>query len=230
MQMTTEKEKGKEQSAIVKAMIPALALLALMWLISILSLAGIVNPATWGVVPRTISGLWGVLTAPLVHANLGHLFANSFSFFILLSLIFFFYRKSAWEVLFGGWILTGLWVWIGARSSSHIGASGLIYCFAFFIFFSGIFRKEIGSLALGLIVVFLYGGMVWGLLPVQPGVSWESHLFGGAAGALLAWLLKERGKNPKKKYSWENEPDESPDDDKAVWNFKKEFITNKDDE
>jgi membrane associated rhomboid family serine protease len=220
-QMSTKKQPEEKQSKLILAIIPALTLLGVMWAIWLLSTVNIIAPGSWGVVPRTISGAWGIVTAPLVHGGISHLFSNTLPFFFLLSMIFFFYRKVAYEVLIAGWLITGLAVWIGARSSSHIGASGLVYCFAAFMFFIGVFRREVGSMALSLLVVLLYGGMVWGVLPIQQGVSWESHLFGAITGASLAWVLKDKGKPERKKYSWENEPENPEEDSKAIWNFSK---------
>ncbi|MBN2572806.1 MAG: rhomboid family intramembrane serine protease, partial [Ignavibacteriales bacterium] len=95
-----------------------------------------------------------------------------------------------------------------ARSSYHIGASGIVYGFAAFLFFSGVFRKDVKSIALALLVAFIYGGLVWGVLPVVPGVSWESHLFGAVSGTFTAYILRKYDK--QKKYDWENERSDIP--------------------
>lgn len=208
---------------LVTAITPPLILLGLMWAAWLLSAANLLNPAHWGIIPRTLSGLWGIITSPLVHGGISHLLSNTLPFFFLLSLLFFFYKKIAWEVLVMGWLITGACVWAAARSSSHIGASGLVYCFAAFLFFIGVFRRDVASMALALLVVLVYGSMVWGVLPIQPGVSWESHLFGAIAGAAIAWYARDKHKPAVKKYSWEQEPESAEGDENALWNFQKKF-------
>jgi membrane associated rhomboid family serine protease len=114
-------------------------------------------------------------------------------------------------VFFLSYLIANLWIWLGARQAYHIGASGLVYSFASFLFFSGIFSKNLRMVAISLLVVFLYGSMIWGVLPIQPHVSWESHLMGGIAGMILAIYFKKSG--PKRKvYSWELEDDDDYED------------------
>lgn len=176
-----------------------------------------------GILPRKISGLSGVLLAPFLHGDIGHLTSNTFPFLFLLTGVFYFYRKIAWPVLFTSWIITGVWVWIGARSSYHIGASGVVYALIFFLFFSGVFRKEVRAIAISLIVAFLYGSAVWGVLPVQDGVSWESHLFGAIVGTITAFYYRNSGPG-RKKYEWEDYEDhDDPTDAYQPWNYKSLF-------
>jgi membrane associated rhomboid family serine protease len=106
-----------------------------------------------------------------------------------------------WGIIY---ILTGSLVWIFGRQSEHIGASGLIYGFAAFLFFGGIFRKNTRLLAISLLVLVYYGGIIWGVLPLDPRISWEGHLFGALSGIFAAYIFKNRGPKPKK-YEWENE-------------------------
>ena len=122
-----------------------------------------------------------------------HLFDNSLPLFMLTLAIFYFYKPVAFKVFLYTWLITGMTVWIGGRSAYHIGASGLIYGFASFLFFSGIIRKNINLLAISLLVVFLYGGLVWGLFPFDYKISWESHFFGALTGMGLAFLFKKYG-------------------------------------
>ena len=109
-------------------------------------------------------------------------------------------------------LITGLWVWAFARHSFHIGASGVVYSFAAFVFVSGFLRRNFRLIALSLLVVFQYGGMIWGVLPITEGVSWESHLLGGLTGVMLAYYYREIGR-VEKKYDWEDEEDEPEFDD-----------------
>ena len=144
---------------------------------------------TFGIFPRNSESLKGIILAPFVHGNFEHLMGNSLPFLFLAGAIFFFYRKMAIRIIFFSWILTGLLVWIGGRYSWHIGASGLIYAFASFLFFSGILSKERQLIAIALLVAFLYGGLIWGIFPADEGVSWESHLFGFLSGFVFAWFF-----------------------------------------
>ncbi len=145
----------------------------------------------FGVLPRQVKGLWGILVSPFVHADLDHLMGNSVPILVLGWLLVYFYPKAAWRVVVACWAMGGLWVWTTASDNYHIGASGIIYGLAAFLFFSGVFRRRVALMAVSLIVVFLYGSMVWGVLPLQPRVSWESHLFGAIAGALMAWFYRK---------------------------------------
>ncbi len=145
----------------------------------------------FGVLPRQVKGLWGILVSPFVHADLDHLMGNSVPILVLGWLLVYFYPKAAWRVVVACWAMGGLWVWTTASDNYHIGASGIIYGLAAFLFFSGLFRRRVALMAVSLIVVFLYGSMVWGVLPLQPRVSWESHLFGAIAGALMAWFYRK---------------------------------------
>lgn len=157
-----------------------------------------------GLAPRTLEGLIGIVTYPLLHADWKHITDNSITAFVLLLGLFSFYGKLARPVILWSWVMSGVWMWIAARNGNHIGFSGVIYALAAFIFFSGVFRKHFRLMSLSLVVVFLYGSMIWGVLPIKPGISWEGHLFGALAGIILAFYY--RGEGPEKpKYSWELE-------------------------
>lgn len=146
-----------------------------------------------GVHTQHTNGLLGIVTSPFVHGDWKHLLSNTTPFFILGTGIIYFYRKTAAKVFLLSWIVPNLLLWLLVSPSYHIGASGMVYAFAFFLFFSGVFRKERRSLVLSLLVSFGYGSIVWGVLPIQEGVSWQSHLFGAVIGTLLAWLFKNEG-------------------------------------
>jgi membrane associated rhomboid family serine protease len=160
----------------------------------------------YGVLPRHLGGLEGILAAPLIHGSWSHVFANTLPLLILGTVLLYGYPRSAKIVVAAIWLVSGLGVWIFARSSYHIGASGLTHGLMFFIFIIGILRRDRQAIALALLVFFLYGGMVWTVLPQEPGVSFESHLFGAMAGAALAFVLRYRDPMPpEKKYAWEDE-------------------------
>lgn len=163
----------------------------LLWLIRLFEFEFNLDFSTWGVLPHEIKGLRGILFSPLIHSNFEHLFANTFPLFILTFSLFFFYRKSAYAIFILIYLFSGLFVWFGGREAFHIGASGIIYGLAAFLFLSGIISFNISLLTISLIVSFLYGGMLWGIFPVKPEISWESHLWGGISGLVLAVLYRK---------------------------------------
>jgi membrane associated rhomboid family serine protease len=177
-------------------MIPPAVILIIFWLVKLFEVIDGVDLFTLGILPRRTSGLVGILTSPFIHANFDHLINNSVPFFFLLTAIFYFYNKVAWRVLAVSYILTGILVWFFARSSYHIGASGLVYSFASFLFVSGIIRRNINLLAISMLVIFLYGSMVWGIFPYRPDMSWESHLMGLMVGVLLSFRYRHEGPGP----------------------------------
>ncbi len=156
-----------------------------------------------GLYPRTIHGLLGVITSPLIHSNFDHLYSNALPLLILGISINYFYQESSKKVFFISYFLTGFLVWIFARSSYHIGASGIVYALVSFLFFSGIIKKDKRSITLSLLVVFLYGGLAYGVFPIKEGISWESHLIGGIVGFIIAVIFRK--KDIYKKYDWEDE-------------------------
>lgn len=176
-----------------------------------------VNFNKFGVYPRNIEGLRGIIFSPFIHGSLKHLFNNSIPLFVLSSALFYFYRNIRWKVLIFGLLLTGIATWIIGRESLHIGASGVVYMLAAFLFFKGIFSKQFQLTALALAVVFLYGGLLWYVFPVNPEISWEGHLSGFLVGLVFSFIFKT---NPiqNKKYEWEKE-DYNPDDDPFLKQF-----------
>ena len=187
-------------------------LLVLIWMVKITEASLETSYMEWGLYPQKISGLKGLLTAPLIHADFKHLVDNSIPLYLLSVALFYFYRPVGYKVFFLVWFLTGLTVWIFARSAYHIGASGLVYGLASFLFFSGVIRNNINLLAISLLVVFLYGGLVWGIFPFDFKVSWESHLMGGLTGLVLSFFYRKYGPPPVR-YPWLDEEDEDDEDD-----------------
>lgn len=168
-----------------------------------------------GVFPLEMKGLVGIVTHPLVHADFRHLFDNSIPLFFLSLACFYFYREVAYRVFFSVQIGGGALVWIFGRPSWHIGASGLIYGLAAFLFLSGILRKNRSLMAISLLVSFLYGSLVWGLLPYDYSISWEGHLAGGVSGVLLSIIYRRYGPEsdfPQWPEDNENLENEYPDD------------------
>lgn len=165
-----------------------------------------------GVEPHKWIGLRGIFFSPFIHESLKHVASNSVPLLVLSMALFYFYRKISWRVLGYGLLMTGFLTWcLGERYSVHIGASGVIYCLAGFLVFKGIWSKNYRLIALSLIVVFFYGSLVWGTLPLKPGVSWEGHLSGLISGVILA-LVYWKYKIPNRKYDWEAPHYEEEDD------------------
>lgn len=179
-----------------------------LWLIHLVSYLFNYYPYNLGILPRNISGLIGIVTAPLIHGSFSHLLSNTSSLIVLGFGVFYFYPKVAYKVFLFIYLATGILVWIFAREVYHIGASGVIYGFVSFLFFSGIFRRDNRSISLSLLVVFLYGGMIWGVFPGMEGISWESHLLGGMAGLIAAFIFRKI--DLIKKYDWEDEESDIP--------------------
>lgn len=173
------------------AMIMPAAAVALMWIVLGFDEVFQLHLARFGIYPRTLQGLKGIVLAPFIHGSVEHLFNNSVPILVLGWFTVYFYPKASGRLVLVSWITTGLWVWVMGRASYHIGASGIVYALAGFIFFSGVIRRRIQLIAVSLIVVFLYGSMWWGALPIQPTVSWESHLAGGLVGSLMAWFYRK---------------------------------------
>ncbi len=164
----------------------------------------------YGIYPRTLSGLRGIVFSPFIHGDIKHLYHNSIPLFVLFFSLLYFYRSISFKVFVYGTLMTGLLTWIIARKSYHIGASGIIYLLFSFIFFSGVFRKNYRLIAVSLVVIFLYGSMVWYLLPVEERLSWEGHLSGFVTGILFAYYFKGTGIQ-RHQYEWEKE-DYEPDE------------------
>ena len=156
----------------------------------------------YGIHPQEIKGLLGVFISPFLHVNIKHLYHNSIPLFVLTMALFYFYNKIAWRVILFGIIVSGFLTWSIATSGNHIGASGLIYVLVAFIFFKGMFAKHYRLMALSLLVIFLYGSMVWYVFPIKDGMSWEGHLSGLITGFLFALLFRKSIAKPER-YQWE---------------------------
>lgn len=167
--------------------------LFIIWFVYFIEIKFGFNFNKFGVYPRTVSGLKGVFLMHFLHSDTSHLFSNSVPLFVLSTSLFYFYRNVAFKVLLLGGILTGFFTWLIARDAFHIGASGIVYLLFSFIFFSGIFKKYYRLVSLSLVVIFLYGSMIWYVLPIKDGMSWEGHLSGFLVGLGFALLYKNKG-------------------------------------
>ncbi|MCX7769228.1 MAG: rhomboid family intramembrane serine protease [Flavobacteriales bacterium] len=167
----------------------------------------------FALVPRDVSGLIGVITAPFIHGSWGHLMSNFSAVFALVSLSYFYFKSFFPSLIFFIWVASGLWTWGFARPHYHLGASGIVYGLAAFCFASGIVSRNFRLRALALLVAFLYGGLVWGIwpLPFNESISWEMHLSGLLSGVLAVFLFRDDLPRPEKP-SWEEEPEEDLED------------------
>lgn len=198
--------------------VPSL-LIIIVWIIHIFQWELHANWFNLGIYPRAAQGLTGIITSPLIHANFKHLFSNTIPLLVLGWCLFYFYKDLSYLVFPVIWIGTGFITWCIGRESWHIGASGLVYGMSFFLFFSGIFRKYIPLMAISLLIAFLYGSMVFNMLPVSElldnSISWEGHLSGGITGLLAAIIFRNNGPQ-KPEDPFEDEIDEEEEYIQAI--------------
>jgi len=196
--------EAKDKEKLYSSLFFPIVFLVAIWMVKIGELVYDVSLSEYGVFPRSTKGLIGILTYPLIHGSFNHLINNSTALLLLSVGIFYFYRPVAYKIYFWTYLMSGVWIWVSARESYHIGSSGLIYGFASFIFLSGIIRRNINLLAMTMLVVFLYGGMVWGIFPIRPNMSYEGHLWGAIAGLILAIYFRKEGPQ-KEVYQWDDD-------------------------
>lgn len=185
-----------------------------MWLVKITEVLFETDFHFLGIFPRQVTSLTGIITSPFIHSGFRHLFNNTIPLFILGTALFYLYSQVSFRVLFWIMMLTGFAVWITGRPAWHIGASGIVYGMASFLFVSGLIRRYIPLMGLSLLVAFVYGEMVWGIFPgVRMDISWESHMLGAAAGLLLAvWYRAEGPQRPVPFYEKEEEEEDQPEE------------------
>ncbi len=190
---------------------------SILWIIKAVELAGDFSFSSLGILPRTLRGIIGIITGPLIHGDIFHLISNSVPLFLLGILLFYFYNRIAVEIFIWIYLVSGFWTWMLARNAYHIGASGIVYGMVSFLFFSGIIRKNKQLMTVSGIIILLYGGFLYGIFPdfVEEDVSWESHALGALVGVLLAIVFR------KTKIDFDqNNPDEDlPDEDKKETHF-----------
>jgi membrane associated rhomboid family serine protease len=175
------------------------------------------DPWPFGLRPREWSGLVGIVTSPLVHSDFAHLFANAVPLATVGATMLFLYPQSALRVLPCVYLGSGLVVWLFGRGAVHLGASGLVYGLVSYVFVAGLLRRDRRAIAASLLVVLMYGSLAWGVLPIEPGVSWETHLSAAVIGVLLALALRKLDIPPRKRYVWEDPVADNIDDDDSDW-------------
>jgi len=187
-----------------KSILIAASFIALIWAVKLAEFALGLDLYQLGVLPRHQIGLWGIVTAPLIHGSWEHLVSNTLPTLLLGSMLIYGYPRSRWWAIAGIWLLSGTALWLFARESYHFGASGLTHGMFFYLFIGGILRRDRRSAAILMVAFYMYGGMVLSILPGDPGISFESHLFGAIAGASLAYIFRQWDPKPaRKRYSWE---------------------------
>jgi len=213
-------QNSTEQSPVPMTLKTCIGLSALfvtfLWTIKIMEIIFNLNLIGLTLYPQDTSHLVGIAFAPLIHGSLVHLMTNTPPLLILGTTLLYGYPRSSPWVLLSIWLGSGLGVWLFAREVFHLGASGLTFGMMFFIFVIGIIRWDRFAIALAMIVFFLYGSMIWGIFPIQKGVSFETHFFGALFGILSAFILRHFDP-PRlvKRYSWEEETD--IDDEEPYW-------------
>jgi len=194
----------------------ALVFIGITWTLFIFDAAFGLRLVRFGLRPGSMAGLTGIFTAPLLHASFEHILSNTLPLFIALTATLYLYPKSAMRVIPVIWLGSGGLSWFIGRPTIHIGASGLVYGLLAYVFVSGIIRNDMRSVSVSLLVGFLYGSMIWGVLPVRPYMSWEMHLTGALLGVLLAVLFRNWDRTPLLSYEWEKDdsvPDWYPESD-----------------
>jgi len=186
--------------------------LLLLWAVKFFETGMEISLVEGGVYPRTFSGLQGILFSPLIHGDWKHLINNSMPVFLLSIALFYFYRDISYKIWLLIYFIGGILLWSLGRQAYHIGASGLIYGLAAFLFLSGLIKKVRSLTAISLLVVFWYGSMVWGLLPFDFEVSFEAHISGAVSGIVLAVIYRDQGPEPDKSELDEEENENEEED------------------
>lgn len=236
-----------------KTIIVPILLLIPMWVIFLFQINGYQTNDCYGVIPRTFVGLKGILFSPLFHSGWKHIISNTIPLAFLSFLALLMYDRLAYYVILFGWIISGSILWLIGNppflddfASCHIGASSIVYLLASFVFFSGIIRKERGLMAISLIIILLYGSMIWGMVPQEilpqlksdvgnNSISWEGHLSGFVTGVFFAYLFRRIGPQ-KEQPKWDQENYYDPREEQ-LWQLyqeqeeaKKEYLNSSDQE
>jgi membrane associated rhomboid family serine protease len=207
----------KEFTKSFNAIIIPLVFVLIIWIVKLTEEILSLEFYNLGIYPLSLHGLKGVIFSPLIHGSFRHLISNTVPLLVLGWALFYFYKELGIRITLFGWLMSGLWVWVFARESYHIGASSVIYSWAAFLFVSGVIRRHPRLMALSLLITFLYGSMIWGIFPIKERISWEGHLMGMLSGIILAYFYRKTGLQ-QKVYIWETEPEpDDPDEAEPYW-------------
>ncbi|MCB0646524.1 MAG: rhomboid family intramembrane serine protease [Saprospiraceae bacterium] len=182
-------EQQKAWRSFYLTVISTLLFVSILWLVKLYEVNSGFRLTRFGIYPRAADGWGGIFTGPFIHGSWDHLISNTFPLVVTLVLIFTFYKRVALSVVVVSWVLTGFLVWMFARPSYHIGASGVVYALIAFILGSGLFKRNSLSTMLSLLMLAIYSSYFVGFQQ-EEGVSWESHMLGSAVGLVIAFLLK----------------------------------------
>lgn len=206
----------EEKKRFIYSLVFPVLFLVLMWAVKFYEISMEISLVEGGVFPRKLSGLKGILFSPLIHGDWKHLVDNSLPVLLLSLALFYFYRDIAYKIWFLMYFIAGILLWGIGRPAYHIGASGMIYGLAAFLFVSGVIRKVRSLMAISLLVVFWYGGLVWGLLPFDFEVSFEAHATGVVSGILLAVFYRDQGPEPEHSILDDEEEEEDEDAESPI--------------
>jgi membrane associated rhomboid family serine protease len=201
-----ETTKEFEKELFFRSGVKSLIIVSLLWVVFLLNDIFDLNWNEYGLHPRDIKGLFGIFTMPFLHGDLSHLFSNTIPLLVLLFSIFYFFHKKAALILMMTYFMSGLLTWVIGTEGVHIGASGIVYALAFFLVTISILKREPKLMAYTLIIIFLYGNIVWGFFPQlfpDKHISWEGHLAGAITGVVLAFFYRNEG--PKRKVYFADE-------------------------
>lgn len=214
----------RERRRLGGAVRTGLTAVGFLWALHLLRLLAGSPVGDWGVLPRRLDGLHGILTGPLAHGDFGHLANNSVPLLATIILLVYFFPRIAARALLVLYVLTGAAVWLLARGAgwgaevtiSHVGASGVAYALVSFLFWLGVFKRSLQSIVVALVILLYFSGMIAGVLPDQLHVSWESHLLGAIVGAVVAWgfrgsVVDDAGLSPPPEPAYVAEPYFAPD-------------------
>jgi len=206
-----------EKHLFFNSILKSVILVSVLWVIFLLNDIFGLNWNEYGLKPRNIDGLFGIIPMPLLHGGYSHLFSNSVPLFVLLFSIFYFFPKKAMLILAMTWLVVGMLTWVIGTEGIHIGASGIVYALAFFLVTISILKQETKLMAYSLVIIFLYGSIVWGFFPQlfpDKHISWEGHLAGAITGVILAFFYRNEG--PVKKVYFEDEEEEEEEEEKEM--------------
>lgn len=206
--------KVERRKLFFSAVYPAV-FVVLLWLIKGVEVQFDLDFGKYGILPRDIIGSRGILLAPLIHAGFEHLINNSIPLLLLGTALFYFYRSLAFRIFFFSYLLSSLYTWISARYNYHIGASGLVYALFSFLLISGFIRRHLQLIAISFLVAFLYGSLIWGIMPWDQKISWEGHFWGFMVGLILGIFYRKKGPQ-RKVYVWEEEENEDDENDQDL--------------
>ncbi len=214
-------DEKQERRKFVGSLIIPLFIVMIMWLTKLTEVCYDIDLGRWGLVPHTARGLIGIFTMPFLHGGWEHLLANTVPILVLGTALFYFYPSLSFRVLLITYLASGLFTWcIGAPGSTHIGASALVYGLNLFLIVSGFIRGNRSLTVISLIMVFLYGSFLWGMIPslaIPQNISWEGHLAGAIIGVFLAIIYRKEGPQ-KDEHHWDDDDDDDEENDDSDTN------------